>query len=158
MKNKLEIKNIVILLCVLCLLALLYFLFDMLFNSREEDTQEKFLKNYEVNEYIPTYISDENMAKIYLNDYIHNMYMNTEKAYNLIDEEYKEKKFPALDSYISYVKSLETSTYNLERYYVTSKGGYKIFGVYDTNGNIYIFKTNGVMQYTVYLDDYTVEI
>ena len=26
------------------------------------------------------------------------------------------------------------------------------------NGNIYIFKTKGVMQYTVYLDDYTVEI
>ena len=30
--------------------------------------------------------------------------------------------------------------------------------VYDNNGNFFAFKTKGVMQYSVYLDDYTVEI
>ena len=70
----------------------------------------------------------------------------------------REKKFVDLNSYINYVNSLNYSTYELSQYYVDNKGGNKIFGVYDNNGNLFVFKTNGVMQYTVYLDDYTVEI
>ncbi|MBQ9072530.1 MAG: hypothetical protein IJY25_05185 [Bacilli bacterium] len=119
---------------------------------------EEYLKNYEVNEYIATYVTDEDMARRYLNDYIHNMYFDIEYAYSLLDEEYRNKKFGSLESYKNYVYSLTYSTYQMERYYKTSKDGYLIFGVYDNNGNIFIFKTKGVMQYKVYLDDYTVEI
>mgnify|MGYP003293480765 CR=1 FL=1 len=38
------------------------------------DDNIESLKNYKVNEYIPTYVSDEAMARIYLNEYIYNMY------------------------------------------------------------------------------------
>lgn len=117
-----------------------------------------YLKNYKVNEYIATYVSDEDMAKIYLNDYVHNMYYDIDLAYNSLDEEYRSKKFGSLDNYKNYVMSLRYPNYTVSKYYKEEKGGYIIFGVYDTNGNFYAFKTNGVMQYKVYLDDYTVEI
>lgn len=119
---------------------------------------EEYLKNYEVNEYILTYVSDEDMAKIYLNDYIHNMYYNVEKAYNSLDEEYRNKKFGNIDNYKNYVNSLTYATYDMVKYYKHDSDGYIIFGVYDKNGNFFAFKTKGVMQYIVYLDDYTVEI
>lgn len=155
MKNNKEIKNIIIFAVILLVFAGLYILVDKYLNKEEP---EEFLKNYEVNEYIPTYIADEDLTKIYLNEYVHTMYTDTEKAYELLDKEYKEKKFGSLQNFQEYVNNLTYSNYMLDRFYVDTKGKYTIYGAFDTNGNIFIFKTNGIMQYTVYLDDYTVEI
>lgn len=155
--NKNTKKSLIIGIIILLVFSLTYILLDKIIN-KEDDEQNYSLRNYEINEYIPTYVSDEDMAKIYLNDYIHTMYLNEEKAYNLLDEEYKNKKFGSLDNYKNYVSSLNYSTYEVSKYYKVSKKGYLIFGVYDTNGNFFGFKTNGVMQYKVYLDENTVEI
>lgn len=133
----------------------------LLLNKLTEDESlgyDEFLKNYKVNEYIATYISDEDMAKIYLNDYIHNMYYDIESAYNSLDIEYRNKRFGTIENYKNYVYSLGYSSYTLSSYYKKDVSGYIIFGVYDNNGNFFAFKTKGVMQYSVYLDDYTVEI
>ena len=46
----------------------------------------------------------------------------------------------------------------MDSFYIDDRSKNKVYGVYDTNGNMFVFKTNGVMQYSVYLDDYTVEI
>lgn len=119
---------------------------------------DEFLKNYEINEYIATYVSDEDMARIYLNDYIHNMYSDIESAYNSLAVEYRNKKFGTIENYKNYVYGLTYSSYTLSSYYKKDVSGYIIFGVYDNNGNFFAFKTKGVMQYSVYLDDYTVEI
>jgi hypothetical protein len=115
-------------------------------------------KTYGINEYSPMIINDEQMAKIYLNDYIQNMYSDTQYAYTLIDEEYRLKRFGNFNAYADYVNTLKTSGYNVEKYYVEKKGKYKLFWIYDQNDNLYIFKVEGVMQYKVYLDDSTVEI
>lgn len=150
-------KNTIILIVLLVVFTLAYLLIKNL--TKDDSLQyDEYLKNYEVNEYIPTYISDEDMAKIYLNDYITNMYYNVEKAYNSLDEEYRIKKFGNIEGYKSYVNSLNYQNYTLSKYYKKDSNGYIVFGVYDNNGNLFIFKTKGVMQYTVYLDDYTVEI
>lgn len=149
-------KNVIVI-AVIAILFIGVFLLVRHFSS-EDASDEEFLKDYKINEYIPTYISDESMAKIYLNDYIYNMYNNVEAAYNSLDVEYRNAKFGNLENYKAYVNSLNYSTYKLSKYYVKEVKEYKFFGVYDENENLYIFKTNGVMQYTVYLDDYTVEI
>lgn len=151
-----NIKKIVISIAIILLLVIVYLVFKAL-NTNDNEYQE-YLKNYKVNEYIATYVSDEDMARIYLNDYVNNMYLNPEKAYNLLDEEYRNKKFGSLDSYKSYVSSLNYATFTLDRYYKKESNGYIIFGVYDKNGNFFAFKTKGVMQYTVFLDENTVEI
>lgn len=155
--NENNMKKIIIIVAFLALFSGGYLLLKKL---TQDDSLEyaEYLKNYEVNEYIPTYVSDEDMAKIYLNDYIHNMYYDTQLAYNSLDVDYRTKKFGSLESYKTYVASLKYPTYTMSKYYKKEKEGFIIFGVYDTNGNLFVFKTNGVMQYNVYLDDYTVEI
>lgn len=155
MKNKTSIKIIIILILVIIFIGI----YVLISKSLKEDKDEYiYLKDYDVNEYIPTYISDQDMSEIYLNDYIHFMNFDIEKAYNLLNEEYRNKKFGSLENYKNYVGSLKFSNYKLDRYYKKSVDGYIIFGVYDKNGNFFAFKTKGVMQYSVYLDDYTVEI
>ena len=128
--------------------------------NEQKDEREfiKYIKDYEINEYIPTYVSDSDMAKIYLNDYVYIMHSDIEKAYSLLDEEYRNKKFGNIDVFSNYVNSLTYTSYKMDSYYIDNVNGYKIFGVYDKNGNLFIFKTKGVMQYTVYLDADTVEI
>ena len=155
--NKNPIKYGIIIAVILLVFAGAYFILNKL--SKDDSLgYDEFLKNYEVNEYITSYVSDEDMAKIYLNDYIYNMFYDTKKAYNLLDEEYRTKKFGTLENFENYVDSLEYSTYVLARYYKKDINGYIIFGVYDKNGNFFAFKTKGVLQYTVYLDENTVEI
>lgn len=156
MSDKINFKAIIIILIATIALFSFYFLLNHFFEKDEEVYE--YLKNYKVNEYIPTYVSDEDMARIYLNDYINNMRYNVEKAYSLLDKEYRNKKFGSLENYKSYISSLQTTSYKLSTYYKNSKNGYIIFGVTDQNSNLYIFKTKGVMQYSVFLDDYTVEI
>lgn len=150
-------RNIIIIIALLALFTGGYLLLNKFTNNNSPDYDE-YLKNYKVNEYIVTYVSDEDMAKIYLNEYVHNMYYDVELAYNTLDKEYRKNKFGNLDNYKNYVRSLGYSNIKISKYYKEEKGGYIIFGIYDTNGNMYIFKTKGVMQYSVYLDDYTVEI
>ena len=156
MKNNKEFKNIAIFAIIVVVFVCIYIVLDKYLNKEEVDSE--FLKNYEVNEYIPTYVSDEDLIKIYLNEYIHIMYSDIERAYELLDIEYKEKKFNNIENFREYVNNLTYYSYKLDRFYVDNDGEYTIYGAYDTNGNIFIFKSNGVMQYTVYLDDYTVEI
>lgn len=155
--NKKETKQLILLIIIILVFVGLYFLLSFL-TKKDEFKYEEYLKNYKVNEYIPTYVSDEAMAKIYLNDYIHTMYYDVEEAYNLLDSEYRTKKFKNIDDYKKYVNTLNYSTYDVESYFKTDSGGYTIFGVYDRNNNFYAFKTKGVMQYSVYLDEDTVEI
>ena len=117
-----------------------------------------YLKNYGVNEYIPTYVSDESMARIYLNDYINSMLYDTENAYYLIDEEYRNVKFPSYQDYYDYVSNLDNTNIKLDRFFKKGSDGYIIFGVYDQYNNFYAFKTKGVLQYSVYLDEDMIEI
>lgn len=156
MKNNNPIKIVIIAIVSIVIFTVIYLVINY-FNEKNKE-EIYYIKNYEINEFIPTYISDEDMARIYLNDFVHTMFLDTEYAYTLLDEEYKTKKFGSYENFENYVNALEYSSYNLLKYYKKEKKGYTIFGVYDKNNNLFIFKTNGVMQYSVYLDDYTVEI
>lgn len=156
MKNNSGLRNIIIFAVILLVFTGGYLIISKIVDDKNDE--QVFLKNYKVNEYIPVYVSDEDMAKIYFNDYIHIMYSDINKAYNLLDEDYRNKKFGNIDNYKSYIKSLDNLSYKVDSFYIDDSHKYKIYGVYDTNGNIFIFKTNGIMQYSVYLDNYTVEI
>lgn len=153
--DKKNIKSVIIVVALLSLFTIAYLILS---NMESEQEYETFLKNYKVNEFIPVYVSDESMARIYLNDFINTMFNDPEKAYYLLDEDYRTKKFPNISDYYSYVDSQRENSYVLKKYYKENVSGYVVFCVYDNNDNIFLFKTKGVMQYSVYLDDYTVEI
>lgn len=127
----------------------------------ESDNNLTYLKNYKVNEYIPVYIEEADIVIKYLNDFKNSMINDIETSYNLLNKRYREKRFGILDNYEKYINSiLSTSTFTMEvdAYKVIRDGNYKYFDVYDVNGNHYIFKEISIMNYEVFLDNYTVEI
>lgn len=157
-------KTVSILIIFFIIMILLYFLRD--FIASKNIYTESYLrdeeyimnpKTYNVNEYSFVNISDEQMATIYLLDFKYIVHSDIVSAYNLLDEEYRNKKFGSLENFQNYINSIEFNNL-VSKYYVQKSGNYVVYGVYDTNSNLFIFKTDGVMQYTVYLDEDTVEI
>lgn len=154
----------------ICILLLLVVLFIYLFtlnkeqrdiNSIEDRENYKYLEKYDSNEYVPVYVTEEDMVKKYLNDYKNNMLSDLNEAYNSLNKEYREKRFGSLDKYKEYINNFITlSTYSMEvdKYSVSSIGGDKVFNIYDKSGNQYIIREKSIMNYEVYLDEYTVII
>ena len=152
--NKKTLKIIFISVIILASVLILCLLFSY-FNR---DKEYNHLRKYEANEYIPTHVSYEDLAKIYLNDYAYNMSFDIQKAYDLLDTKYREKKFNSITDFSNYIRDLKNQKIKMKKFIKYSIGKYTIFKVYDENNNLFVFKTNGVMQYRVYLDDSTVEV
>lgn len=111
------------------------------------------------NHYVVNEITDQIMAQYYLYDYGDMVSNNLEKAYELLNENYKEKRFPTYQEYANYIQE-SNKTYQLlelTSYSVKEKEGYNEFTCQDQYGNTYIFEEKSIMDYTVQLDDYTLE-
>lgn len=111
-------------------------------------------KKYEANEYYSFNISKQELCTIYLNDYISILSTDTLKAYNMLDENYRNIKFPSYDSFVNYVNTIYPTISSISTYKISGQKYY----ITDKNNNLFIIVTNGVMNYKVYLDDYTVDI
>ena len=127
----------------------------------DNSTENSYLRNYGVNEYIPVYVEEADVVIKYLNDFKNAMIADIEYAYSLLNENYRVKRFGNVGEFSNYVNkmlSLSTYTMEVETYKVVNSNGSKFFDVYDMDGNHYIFKEKSIMDYEVYLDNYTVEI
>ena len=159
------LKNRKIILICICLLLIMFIIYLFSINKRNvfNETVEdyNYLKKYSSNEYVPVYVTEEDMVKKYLNDYKNNMLTDVEEAYNSLNKEYREKRFGSLEKYKEYVNNFITmSTYSMEvdKYSVSSMSGDKVFNIYDKSGNQYIIREKSIMNYEVYLDEYSVVI
>lgn len=164
MENIIKNKKVIFICIVLIMITFILYLF---LNKKDEVLNESntesysYLKNYSSNEYVPVYVTEEDMVKKYLNDYKNNMLTDLNEAYNSLNKEYRDKRFGSLDSYKEYIDNFITlSTYSMEvdKYSVSSIGGDKVFNIYDKSGNQYIIREKSIMNYEVYLDEYTVVI
>lgn len=163
MENILKNKKIIFICIGLLLVTFIIYLFTINDKDILNDTIEDYtyLKNYSSNEYVPVYVTEEDMVKKYLNDYKNNMLNDEEVAYNSLNKEYRDKRFGSLNKYKEYVNnSISISTYSMEvdKYSVSSMSGDKVFNIYDKSGNQYIIREKSIMNYEVYLDEYTVVI
>lgn len=162
MENMKKNKKIIFLCVILVVFVFILLILNKINNTVANSTEDfNYIKKYKSNEYVPLYITEEDMVKKYLNDYKNNMLSDIEEAYYSLNKEYREKKFINIDGYKEYVKkSITLSTYSLEvdKYSVISVDGFKAFNVYDKSGNQYIFKEISIMDYEVYLDDYTIKL
>lgn len=82
-----------------------------------------------------------------------------ENIYNLLDDEYKEKKFGNIDSFKNYIELNREIFSNMEiqkyaRYYYD---GYTQYVALDNFGNYYVFNETSTMDYKVLLDTYTID-
>lgn len=159
-KNKKNVGLIIFLILIIIISFILLY-----FNNKEEEYEYELgedisLKHYEENEYIPVNISYDQIARIYLQDYVYKLLYNREDAYNYLDEEYRKVKFPTyeeFDSYIDGIMSLKLREMTVVDYAITESGEYRYFDVHDSSDNLFIFKEKGVMQYTVLFDRYTID-
>lgn len=163
MNNLKDNKKVIGICIILILLSILIYLF----NNRNNDVvdnleKEAFvLENYGANEFIPVYITEFEMAEKYLNDYKYKILYSRDEAYQLLNEEYRDEKFLNYEEFNKYIDNLITlSTYSMkmEKYSITSIGGYKYYSIFDTSGNQFIFKELSIMNYEVFFDDDTIEI
>ena len=82
-----------------------------------------------------------------------------EYLFSILDEEYRDKRFENYEDFISYINLAKTmiSNGNIIKYSREYNDGYVQYLVIDSYDNRYIFNENSVLNYTVLLDDYTIE-
>ena len=158
------IVSLIAFMLILCLIAVILIIFQI--NSQNnnqnilanETVVEKQILEY--NQYMPMTVNDKQMCEKYLVDYRTNAMYNLEKAYQSLDEEYKNLKYPTIESYTADVNKniVQIMQAKLEKYQVDVYEDYSLYLCVDQNENYYIFKETSPMQYTVILDIYTLPI
>ncbi len=118
------------------------------------------IERYDYNQYITKVIADQDMVNIYFNDYRYYAIYHPEEAYNLLDEEYREKKFGNLETFQAYINQNmdQIFTSSIDSFTVSNWDGGKQYIAIDKEGKYYIFQENVVMDYSVILDTYTVDL
>ena len=165
MKNK--IKYLIIILLIVAILLIFYI------NKQKKDnstygTEFKNYKEeyvapktkYECNEFSIINMSTHELLQIYFNNYKNAVLEEPEKAYNLLEKEYREKRFGSIEAYKLYIENnKEKITISaIDSYQVKQDGDNNRYICIDTEGNYYIFNETAVMDYTVILDTYTIDL
>ena len=113
----------------------------------------------EDNQVIYKNISESDIPEIYFSDFIETIKINRESAYDLLDDDYKVKiTFDEFDLLLDEVEEKNEFEIKLVSYKVIKNDNYKLFYVKDEDDNVYVFKEKSIMNYTVYLDENSVEI
>jgi len=155
--------------------------------AKHEQSQEDTVERNKYNYVMYNYDSEEEIVERYLQDYLETALFNTDEAYNLLDEEYSKLKFTNIDEFRRYIvqrkemlekmckKTWKTSNdfsdskeydeyfkkivlNRLDEYLINDNNGNKQYVCIDTFGNYYIFNIESIMNYTIMLDNYTIDL
>lgn len=132
---------------------------DSIFKQPDE-THYEAIKYNKYNEVTYAYINNQQLCNIYLTDYKSNMINNKEEAYKKLDKEYREKRFGSLENFKNYIAKNEEKIYGIKlaKYEAkVGKNGNRYICI-DQYGNYYIFNETAIMQYSVILDTFTVDL
>ena len=165
--NNLNVNRKIVVVCVLLIIIFSFLLYYTKTENKvineENDNYRNYtrIEKYEANQYIPVYMTESDVVKKYFNDYKNNVIYNPTEAYNMLNKDYREKRFGNYDSYKEYLdENMSSALYSMEvaMYSVTIINNKKFFNVYDKSDFQYIIKENSIMDYEIYLDENTVEI
>ncbi len=111
------------------------------------------------NNFEKEYVDDVKQMEIYLEDYLFQIYNNTQKAYDLLDEEYRNKRFGNINEFINYINQKQEQIQNIQlmQYNVIEEDEEKIYVGTDENGNYYKIIETSYMNYRIMLDNYTLK-
>ncbi len=104
--------------------------------------------------------SYEETVKNYINLYKRLALGSPERLYNLLDKEYREARFKNLEEFKTYIQNNKQKIIGIraEKYQATTNNDYTQYVCIDQNGNYYIFREKAVLDYTVILDTYTIDL
>jgi len=108
-----------------------------------------------------TYVTkkDLDIANDYFTDFKELLLYYPDEAYNRLDKEYAKKRFGSKKEFIKYIEEDRTTIafMSLNKYKIVSKVEYVDYICSDKYDNIYILRQkDGIMNYTVFLDNYTI--
>lgn len=111
------------------------------------------------NKYNVESFSTEKLTRRYINDFIFKMKYIPDVAFSTLDEKYRNKKFSNIDEFKSYIEnnSERFNNFILKSYWKDIKNDSIEYEVEDINNYYYKIKASSGMDYTIILDDYTVE-
>lgn len=119
----------------------------------------EYIEKNNNNSYEKNVITDLVMAQYYLYDYGYLVSNYPEEAYKLLDEEYKNIRFPTFEEYNTYIKqsNKNNSLLKIKNYSIEETEEATIFTCIDEYGDTYIFKDKDIMNYKLQLDGYTLK-
>lgn len=106
------------------------------------------------------FMEDETMAAILLGDFQEKILDETEDFYNVLNAEYRKKKFENIEEYKKYVEANKERILDsyVTKYAINEYDGYKEYIIVDQYNNYYVFDVESVMEYTMMLDIYTLPL
>lgn len=108
-----------------------------------------------INHYNENNFSEQDVLQNYIQYYRLLMKNDTTTAYNLLDDEYKEKKFKNIEEFNKYVEN--NKTMSLYQYYTTQYSGYLQYVAELTTLKYISINEISAMNFKILLDDYTVD-
>ena len=105
-------------------------------------------------------VSNVDMCRKYLEDFRQKELNNPEEAYSMLDEEYRNERFPTFEEFQEYVNSCRDMIQysSLSKYDVEIKDNYTEYILVDNYNNSYTIRTTGIWDYTILLDNYTIKV
>ena len=117
----------------------------------EEDTEDYY------NEIEYKIYSEKEILTEYFNYYKNLARSNPDKAYLLLDEEYRNKRFNNdKQEYTNYLKDIDIENININKYKCDVYDEYKEYVCIDKDNKYYIFKEIAPMEINIKLDTYTI--
>lgn len=132
------------------------------FANMKELTQEDniVIKQGTYNIYEYEHIDTAKQMEIYLEDYTFQIFNNTENAYELLNQEYRNKRFGNINEFVRFLNEKLNQFINIEIIQLNvekNNDGYTIYEGTDKYGNYYQIMVTSYMEYTIILDNYTME-
>lgn len=118
----------------------------------------KEIANKKDNNYKLVPIPKNTMADRYFSTYVEYLKNDKEASYNLLDKEYREKRFGNINKYLEYIKKADLENIVISKSQVYDYDEYTKYVCIDTEGRYYIFNENSVMDYSIILDTYTLDL
>ena len=151
-----------------------------------QSTGERTIEKNENNSIEFKDYDNADIAKMYFDDYLKQMISNPEKAYNILDKQYRETKFENYNEFVQYINAnrekleltykmetldnndfekysdyldfkLQHSNLGIKKYSIETYESYVQYTCQDAEGNYYIFSAQYPMDYSVVLDVYTTD-
>lgn len=105
-------------------------------------------------------VTEETYVTDLFNKYKEEVLYNPSLAYEHLNEEYKNKRYGTIEKFKEYAKNniRKNVIAKITKYQKTVTDNYTQYVCIDQNENYYIFRENAVMDYTLILDTYTIEL
>lgn len=122
-----------------------------------KNTTESIEKNTR-NKVIKSNINDSQIANKYFKEFKTALLSDSDKAYNMLNEEYRNSRFGNLDTFKKYISDNLKDMQQLQvlQYSKVSYENYNEYAVQDAHNNIIIFDEKSPNQYDVKLDTYII--